>query len=114
MRRIYEIPVPPSVNRLYANVRGKGRVKSNLYRTWLRAAQNEMLAQQCRPFDAPAIITLNIPEHTRGDLSNRFKAAEDLLVRCGVLPDDGKQYVRGVRADWSPKGQPCTLILEEA
>ncbi len=114
MTRTYEIPVPPSVNSLYANAQGKGRVKSNRYRIWLRAAENEMQAQQCRPFGSPAILTLNIPENTRGDLSNRFKAAEDLLVRCGVLEDDSKAFVRGIRAQWVPKGEPCTIRLEEA
>ena len=32
MTRTYEIPIPPSVNSLYANAQGKGRVKSNRYR----------------------------------------------------------------------------------
>jgi len=114
MTRTYEIPVPPPIHALFVNSRARGRVKSNRYLTWIRAATNEMLAQQCRPFGSPAILTLNIPENTRGDLSNRFKAAEDLLVRCGVLEDDSKPFVRGIRAQWVPKGEPCTIRLEEA
>lgn len=114
MTRTYEIPIPPSVNNLYANVRGKGRVKSDRYRTWLRAAQNEMMAQQCRPFDGPCILTVCLPENMRGDLSNRLKAPEDLMVRCGVLPDDNTKVVREIRARLVPKAHPCTVTLEEA
>ena len=50
----------------------------------------------------------------RGDLSNRIKAPEDLMVSCGVIPDDNTKFVREVRARLVPRSHPCTVILEEA
>lgn len=114
MKRIYEIPVPPPLSQLFVNHKALGRKKSERYKTWIRAAQNEMLAQQCRPFESPCILTVCLPEGMRGDLSNRIKAPEDLMVKCGVLPDDNTKFVREVRARLVPRSQPCTVILEAA
>jgi len=108
------IAPPPSVNAIYRNVHGKGRVKTQRYLTWQRDGLNRLLAQGAKSFPGPVILTLCLPETERGDVSNRIKAAEDLLVKAGVIPDDSKAIVREVRARWVPKSEPCTISVEPA
>ena len=90
---IINLPVPPSVNALYANRkggRGPGRYKTATYKAWLANADTYYLAQKRRvdPVSGPAIVTIRIPANTRGDVSNRIKAAEDFLVSRGITNDD--------------------------
>ncbi len=92
------LPYPPSTNNLYRNVPGKGRVKTDRYRTWLRAAGNEILAQRPMKFEGEVSLSLTLRRRDgrRRDLSNAIKATEDLLVAHGIIQDDslvGELYV---------------------
>lgn len=111
---VYQIPPPPSVNSLYRNVPGKGRVKTERYKTWQRAALNELVAQRARHFDQPCIVNLSLPENQRGDIDNRLKPVLDLLKAAGVLTDDSKAYVRAVSAAWVPRHMPCQVSVVAA
>jgi Holliday junction resolvase RusA-like endonuclease len=89
--------VPPSTNTLYANVAGRGRIKSERYRTWLQAAGWDMKAAKIKPFTVPVYLSITIGKLRGGsDISNRIKAVEDLLVIHGVIPDDSIKWVKGV------------------
>lgn len=87
------LPVPPSVNALYANRKGGGgRFKTKAYRDWIANADAYFLAQRRRLdpefISAPYELEIRIPKATRGDADNRVKAVSDFLVRVQVTPDD--------------------------
>jgi hypothetical protein len=52
--------MPPSVNTIYANVPGKGRVKSARYKTWLKAAGWDIAAQRLhnQRWSTPCYVTV--------------------------------------------------------
>lgn len=95
----FYLEVSPTTNNLFVN-RGKVRKKSNEYNSWTNNALKELLVQRAKPVPPPVALTIELPESLRGDLSNRIKAAEDLLVRAGIIPDDSKRYVRSVTASF--------------
>lgn len=82
--------LPPSVNSLFTNVTGKGRVRTDRYRVWANAAGWQVKAQ--RPDPVAGNVSLDIickrKDNRRRDLSNFVKALEDLLVTHGVIEDD--------------------------
>lgn len=100
MSGTYYLDVCPTANNLFINVRGKGRIKSGKYNIWTANSLKELLVQKAKPVPTPVAITIELPESLRGDLSNRIKAAEDLLVRAGIIPDDSKRHVRSVSASF--------------
>lgn len=95
-----DITVPPSVNRLNFNVKGVGRVKTREYGAWIRRETQELMVQRVKPVTPPVSIHIYVPETIRGDLSNRIKAPEDLLVKARIIPGDDKRYVRSISADF--------------
>lgn len=92
----FELAVPPSVNAMYRNVPGRGRVRTSAYNAWLQGELKALVAQRARPVLPPVSISMFMPETMRGDISNRAKACEDLLVKAGVIPDDNKRIVRSI------------------
>lgn len=84
------LPLPPSTNHLYANVPGVGRVKTMRYKQWIKAADKYYLAQlrNIKPVSGPISLAIRLPANTRGDTSNRIKAAEDYLVKRQITGDD--------------------------
>ena len=99
----YEVtlPFPPTVNGLYRNLAARGRVKTQRYLTWIRAAQNSVLAAGPRPtITGPVRVKYDIgrPDKRRRDLFNLEKAVSDLLVDAHILKDDS-QIIEG-RLRW--------------
>ncbi len=93
---------PPSLNNIYANVPGRGRVKSGRYKTWRSAAGWDIKAAIGPGFETyacPVLLDLTVEKpRVRSDISNRIKAVEDLLTEMGVIADDS--LVMEVRARW--------------
>lgn len=100
--------LPPSVNNLFATVRGGRRIKSKRYRAWLTAAGWEIRARCIPLMVGPVALHYELERPAnkrRTDCANREKALSDLLVSCGVIEDDslvervtiGWADVRGVR-----------------
>lgn len=104
------LPCPPSLNHLFANVRGKGRVRSVRYRTWARAAGNEVMAQTKRHIAGPVMVDITCKRpRTNCDVDNYIKACLDLLVDMAVLSDD--KNVQEVRCRWGDvEGAVVTII----
>lgn len=80
---------PPSTNSLYANVPGKGRVRTAAYKTWIKTAGWEIKAQpHCR---IPGKFEMSIWLPPGIDLDN-CKAIADLLGPgkhgLGITDDD--------------------------
>lgn len=93
MKLKFHIPRPPSVNALYANAPGKGRIKTARYKAWIADAGYAMQPQIRRwkelTCDVRVVMTVN---KARCDLPNLEKAPFDLMKIMGVYKDD-KQVV---------------------
>ncbi len=97
---LLNLPFPPSTNALYRNVPRVGRVKTERYKTWLRAAGNEVLATPLEarlPIEGKFYFIFFLSDADRynkdgsvkrKDGANFIKAAEDLLVIHGLVEDD--------------------------
>lgn len=85
-----QIPPPPSVNRAFRNVPGKGRVKTRDYRSWRRDALLTIYEQvrADRRIGGPVAVTISLPSSMRGDIDNRIKGLLDALVASGRIDDD--------------------------
>lgn len=104
---ILTLPLPPSVNAAYANVRFVGRVKTKAYRQWLKAADGYFATQKRRiiPISGPCRVKIRLPTNMRGDISNRIKLAEDYLVSRNLTSDDANNVKIGAeRAAHVPMG----------
>jgi crossover junction endodeoxyribonuclease RusA len=97
------IPYPPSANRLWRNVPGKGTLKSALYRAWQTAAAVSIRQQTREKIAGPYCLSLEAerPDRRRRDLGNLLKATEDCLVDCGVITDDSLS--ERIVMEWSAK-----------
>jgi crossover junction endodeoxyribonuclease RusA len=84
------LPVPPSVNAMYRNVAGRGRVKTAAYKRWVRDADSHYLMQKprLRPIVGEYELSIRLPKATRGDVDNRVKAVADYLVSREITADD--------------------------
>lgn len=81
---------PPSVNRAFRNLAGKGRVKTRDYRRWRNDAVATIWAQvraDQRVAGNVAVI-VHLPATMRGDIDNRLKGILDALVASGRIDDD--------------------------
>lgn len=110
-----DIPRPPSVNSLYANLPGKGRRKTDRYRTWLSAAGWSVQAQRPGHIAGPYDLTVLVQPKSWGrqpDISNLVKAAEDLLVKHGVIDDD--RHARSASVRWDESVSGARVIVEAA
>ena len=98
----YSVPYPPSTNNLFYNVPGKGRVRTQRYRTWARAAGNDILAQKRGHIGGPVHLTITLtPRRGRNpDASNATKPLEDLLVDMGIIDGDNREIVRKLTVEW--------------
>lgn len=96
------VTTPPSVNGLWKNVPGRGRVKTRDYRDWIAVASREVRMQ--RPGRVPGAVAIIMTVDRKGggsDLDNRVKAVFDLIVKQGVIEDDSK--VLAFCAAWAPR-----------
>lgn len=91
----FDLPLPPSANGLFANVRGKGRVKTPKYKAWIEEARWHVLSAwraQGKPevgAQTPMRLSLRLGlVGRRRDAGNCLKAIEDILVRELPIPDD--------------------------
>lgn len=104
--------LPPSTNNLFANIPGRGRVKTSAYTRWLNQC-GLILRAQCKTRMAERCdITIALEDcHPLADASNYLKATEDLLVKLGILEDDNAKYVRSISGVWADiEGTRITLF----
>jgi Holliday junction resolvase RusA-like endonuclease len=82
--------IPPSVNALYQNVPGKGRVKTALYSAWEKRAgfQVNKITQECVLGRYGLSLVVRRPKSARRDIDNVIKAISDLAVTMGLVQDD--------------------------
>lgn len=108
----FDLPLPPSTNNAYFNVKGRGRAPSAATLRWKgEAGWTVKCAGQGR-ITGPYSFTILLPAKMRGDVSNRIKLAEDLFVALRVTPDDSKAVsVTAQRSDTVPDGR-CVVVIE--
>jgi Holliday junction resolvase RusA-like endonuclease len=97
------MPMPPSVNGAFRNVRGKGRVLTAAAAAWKDEALWRIRIQHPRTIAGPVVIVLGFERGAhldRADVDNRCKLAIDVLVSAGVIHDD--RAVVGFAAAWMP------------
>jgi Holliday junction resolvase RusA-like endonuclease len=109
-----ELPMPPSVNALFRNVPGRGRVKTKRYLTWIQAAGWAVKEQRPAKIAGPYCLWLycNRPDKRRRDLANLEKAISDLLVSHGIVEDDS--LCAELHLYWAGTGRDCVVNVEPA
>ena len=84
-----ELPLPPSVNRLWRSNRGRVHVSSR-YKSWRRSAGWELVLQKPERLEGWVRISIaaGAPDRRRRDVDGLAKATLDLLVEHQVIADD--------------------------
>lgn len=113
-----ELPRPISLNNMFANVKGRGRVKTKRYNTWTHHAAAMLNDQKPLPrANGPVRIVFAVGEvgvSAAMDGDNTLKGCIDALVEAGVLPDDNRKTVRGVGMEWVPGKDGVTAHITSA
>lgn len=95
------LPMPPSVNNMFANKAGGGRTKSNRYRAWRSSCGWTIKEQRARPIHGPVDLVYTFErDATKADLGNLEKAMTDLLVEMGLIDGDGPDVVQEITLRW--------------
>ncbi len=107
MRTELLIPYPPSVNQLFANKKGGGRVKTAAYKAWITEAGWTILTQPDRNHRHTGKVAFTLlirkpDDNRRRDKNNLIKAVEDLLVRQSILADDS--LIEATEVRWVYEG----------
>lgn len=107
------LPMPPSVNALFANKRAGGRIKTKEYKAWQQLAGmciRDSHRQQLGPYSI-SIALKHSAVSTLSDLTNREKALSDLLVDHGVVKDD--RYCQRLMMVWDEGIEAdCIVIVQ--
>lgn len=108
------LPLPPSTNNSYVNLKGHGRLMSPALRQWKWDAGWRLKLQHPQRGAGPFSIKIMVPEDMRGDIDNRAKHILDLLVEHHVTIDD--RYARSVTAERSADvgHRECHVVVEAA
>jgi crossover junction endodeoxyribonuclease RusA len=109
---VIDLPKPPSVNALFSNVPGRGRVKSKEYRDWIEAAGWTLLSQKPAHVTGPVSLDYLMHDSGRVDLGNLEKPLTDLLVTHGIIEDDKRSIVRRITLEWSPHVEGCRVHIK--
>jgi len=94
-----ELPMPPSTNNLFATYNGR-RIISRDYKAWREgAARKAITAWQAAgepSIGKPYAVSIRLNLNHKGDISNRIKAIEDILV--STIPGfPGDQWINDLR-----------------
>lgn len=104
-------PIPPSVNKMFRNVPGKGRVKTSGYAAFQKECAVEFMRQKPpRLIKRRVVINVGIPRKHRGaDIDNRVKALFDAMVGYGVISDD--KMITAFCISWLPNVRQAKVWL---
>jgi crossover junction endodeoxyribonuclease RusA len=109
---VIDLPLPPSVNRLWRSNRGRVH-RSDPYAAWLREAGWALLQQRPKRLTGWVRVSIaaGVPDRRRRDLDNLLKALLDLLVQHQVIETDAD--VAALDARWDdlvPGGRVCLEV----
>lgn len=98
----FTIPMPPSTNHLFKNVKGVGRVKTKAYEDFRLMAIAAIRRQRVHAIPGRVVMVWAVERNSlQSDISNRLKAAEDSIVKAGIIEDD--RFVTSHFITWAPK-----------
>jgi len=85
-----ELPAPISANHLFANVPGRGRVKTKAYENWQSVAALTVVAtvRADQRIGGRVAVRIELPAKCRLDIDNAIKPILDALVRSRRIDDD--------------------------
>lgn len=105
------IPVPPSLNNVFATVKGR-RIKTSAYKAWRAEAGYSILAQRPQKHDGDVIVNIQIgPRIPNADIDNRIKAVLDVLTDTRVIRGDSR--VVTVTAAWNNAVKGCEVVVAD-
>jgi Holliday junction resolvase RusA-like endonuclease len=114
-----DLDLPPSINAAFANVPGRGRVRTSIYRQWQQAAL-AAIAVQARGMTFAGrfrvMLLASDRELTRRrDVDNLGKALCDVLTKSGVIADDCYLHLRSIMLAWTPDlpAGSCRVAITE-
>lgn len=97
----FTMPIPPSVNQMFRNVRGKGRVKTGHYEAWRGHAATSLRLQHIAPIGGNVVVLFGVERQSAiADIDNRIKAMLDAIVAAKIIGDDNQ--VTAFAAAWLP------------
>lgn len=97
----FTMPMPPSVNQLFRNLPGKGRVKTEAYFDWRSFAVTSIRQQQIGGLTGRVLVLLGVERMSlSADIDNRIKAMFDVMVEAKVIADD--RFVTAFAVSWLP------------
>ncbi len=97
-----ELPFPPSVNGLFFNRKG-GRTPTAEYQAWQKQAGWELVLQKPEPIKGPVSLMYTFEDGRKADLGNLEKPVSDLLVKHGLIEDDGPKIVKTISLMFSDR-----------
>jgi Holliday junction resolvase RusA-like endonuclease len=97
---IIELPDPPTTNNLFANFSGHGRIPTERYSKWKRAAHAMLMIARPKRVPGRVHISMLHNDTRKADLDNLAKAPLDALVEWGVIDGDGPAFVRSILLTW--------------
>lgn len=109
----YQIPIPPSVNRLW-RISGRRMYRSKKYMEWIAACDSDIGMQEPPGIDYPFNIDIIVgrPSKRRMDIDNRAKAVMDVLQHYGIIADDC--LANRVTMMWSNDIKHCEITIWKA
>lgn len=100
----FVIPKPPSVNKAWRNVAGKGRVRTGDYNDWKTEALWRIKLQKVAPVKGHVIVIIGVErESMLADIDNMVKPLLDVLGEkggAGIIKDD--KFVMASAFAWAP------------
>ena len=103
------LPAPPSVNTLFRNVPGRGRVKTAAYKDWISQCNWMVRSQKPAPVPGHVIVVIGVERTSEmADIDNLSKAILDRLVGCKLIDDD--RFVTAFAMAWAQKGERMARI----
>lgn len=115
---VLNLPLPPSVNALFANVPGRGRVRTREYKRWSIAALN--YAWLSKPqggfphFEGAFDVQITVPLKMRGDVDNRIKPVLDWLKKpADIISDDVKAQKASIARSQDVEPGFCRVYVYE-
>lgn len=102
---VLSFTLPPSVNKAWRNIEdGKGRVRSDAYKSWILTCCTALCDARLARVDGPysCLIEARRPAGAKGalrDVDNLIKPMLDVLKNTGMTPDD--RHCMEVTARWT-------------
>ena len=103
------LSVPPSVNKCWANVPGKGRVRTKAYREWAKAAEWDIHIASLKQGKITGRFRVTIRLCVNGDIDNYVKSCIDACQSARAIGNDNDMDELHVYRSDVPG---LTLVLE--